>query len=409
MVDIFWFIVHCIEIVLFVYLGFAAIYVFLFGLAGLFQYRPVQLPSYSQRKFAVLIPGYKEDAVIVEVARQATEQNYPSTLYDVVIIADSFQADTLESLRQLPIKLVVVSFEKSTKSKALNAAMAEIGDNYDVALILDADNVMEPDFIEKINMAFENEYIAVQGHRAAKNFNTNMAVLDAISEEINNSIFRKGHRVLGLSSALIGSGMAFDYGYFKEVMSEVKAVGGFDKELELRLLQAKKPIEYVPDAIVYDEKVQQSEVFANQRRRWLSAQFVYFGRYAFKGLKGLVIKGNVDFADKVYQMVQPPRVILLGIVTMITITMGLINGLAPFWMWTNLVFDFATWFIVWILVVAAFVFSVPKSFYNWRTVKALARLPGSFIVMLLSLFKLKGANKRFIHTSHGVDEENKDK
>jgi hypothetical protein len=50
---------------------------------------------------------------------------------------------------------------------------------------------------------------AVQGHRTAKNTNNSWAILDAISEEINNNIFRKGHRVLGLSSAIIGSGMAF--------------------------------------------------------------------------------------------------------------------------------------------------------------------------------------------------------
>jgi hypothetical protein len=34
--------------------------------------------------------GYKEDGVIIEVATLAL-QEYPSNLYDVVIIADSFQ------------------------------------------------------------------------------------------------------------------------------------------------------------------------------------------------------------------------------------------------------------------------------------------------------------------------------
>ena len=44
---------------------------------------------------------------------------------------------------------------------------------------------------------------------------TNTAVLDAVSEEINNSIFRKGHTRLGFSSGLSGSGMAFEYDLFK--------------------------------------------------------------------------------------------------------------------------------------------------------------------------------------------------
>ena len=91
------------------------------------------------------------------------------------------------------MKLVEVSFEKSTKSKALNAAMAVLDDDYDIALVLDADNIMESDFISKIDKAFANGAVVVQGHRVAKNLNTSLAVLDAISEEVNNHIFRKGH------------------------------------------------------------------------------------------------------------------------------------------------------------------------------------------------------------------------
>ena len=272
----------------------------------------------KQRKVAVLIPGYKEDNVIVEVARRALEQSYPEQLFDVVVIADSFQELTLHKLRKLPIKLVEVSFEKSTKSKALNKAMEVIGDEYHVALVLDADNIMEFDFVEKINEAFNKGYKVVQGHRIAKNLNTPMAILDAISEEVNNHIFRKGHRVLGLSSALIGSGMAFDYHFFKTTMAKVNAVGGFDKELELKLLRNRNTIEYLHNAEVMDEKVQKTEVFANQRKRWLSAQFIYFKRFIGSGLKELFFRGNVDFMDKVYQMISPPRVLLLGLVMIIT-------------------------------------------------------------------------------------------
>ncbi|MCK5821893.1 MAG: glycosyltransferase, partial [Bacteroidales bacterium] len=355
----------------------------------------------------VLIPGYKEDAVIIEVAMKSLEQDYPAASFDVIIIADSFRADTLTELKKLAIRVVEVSFEKSTKSKALNAAMAEIGDDYDVALVLDADNIMKADFITKINQAFDHGFIAVQGHRAAKNLNSNMAILDAASEEINNSIFRKGHRVLGFSSALIGSGMAFEYAFFKRLMQEIKAVGGFDKELELRLLKDKKKIEYVEDAWVLDEKVQKTEVFATQRKRWLSAQFVYFGRFALPGIKELFISGNFDFADKVYQMIQPPRILLIGILTILTFLMSVIHLFAPNWESTFMIFDFYSWLVIWYLSFFAFLFSIPRKFYSVQTAYALLSLPKGFFVMLLSLFKLKGANKRFIHTAHGVDDNKK--
>ncbi len=391
-------ILNAIEILLLGYFGFASIYVFVFAFAGLFKAREKKTIFQKQRKIAVLIPGYKEDAVIVDVAQQALKQNYSNDLFDVIIIADSFQQNTLAQLKALPLRVVEVSFEKSTKSKALNKAMEVIGDAYDVALILDADNIMERDFLTKINSAFNQGYKVVQGHRVAKNTNTSFAILDAVSEEVNNHIFRKGHRALGLSSALIGSGMAFDYFFFKKMMSRVKAVGGFDKELELKLLKKRIKIEYLHNALVLDEKVQKSEVFANQRKRWLSAQFIYFQRYAWAGFKELILKGNVDFADKVYQMVSPPRVLLLGLVVVFTTVYLILDVLNADVTFVSPVF----WYCSLLLTLLAFAFSIPKKYYSKKTLMAVMTLPKAFLLMFLSLFRLKGANKKFIHTQHGT-------
>jgi len=397
--DILNIILNGIEILILGYFGIAALYVFVFALAGLFKAKKKKSLFRRQRKIAVLIPGYKEDAVIVDVAQQALKQKYPSDLFEVIVIADSFQESTLTLLKALPLQVVEVSFEKSTKSKALNKAMKVIGDDYDIALILDADNIMEQQFLEKINAAFNMGYKVVQGHRVAKNTNTPFAILDAVSEEINNHIFRKGHRVLGLSSALIGSGMAFDYFFFKKTMSQVKAVGGFDKELELKLLKDRIKIEYLHDALVLDEKVQKSEVFANQRKRWLSAQFIYFRRYVWAGVKELITKGNVDFFDKVYQMVSPPRVLLLGLVFVFSFLYFLLDLITDS---SFLIISPFLWYGGLLLTLLAFAFSVPGKYYNKKTLNAILTLPKAFLLMFLSLFRLKGANKKFIHTQHGT-------
>lgn len=388
-------IINLIQILLLVFLGLATIYIFIFSFAGLFYKQKPFLLEGKLKKIAVLIPGYKEDAVIIEVANAALQQSYPSDFFDVVIIADSFQPKTIETLKKLPIKVIEVSFEKSTKSKALNAAMASLHEKYEIAVILDADNVMETDFLHKINTTFEQNFIAVQGHRTAKNTNNSWAILDAISEEINNHIFRKGHRVLGLSSAIIGSGMAFKYDYFKSLMSTVTAVGGFDKEIELKMLKDGYKIMYLENAIVYDEKIQKSEVFGNQRRRWLSAQFHYFRKDFLNALKHLFLKGNVDYFDKAIQFIQPPRILLLGAVLFFAPLFIICN-----YFLANSELYSKYWILLCITCVLSFIFSIPKSFYNVKTLNALASLPKGMIVMLLSLFKLKGANKTFIHTEH---------
>jgi len=390
-------ILNTIQVLVLIILGLSTLYIFLFSLAGLFYKQLPYIKFAGTRKIAVLIPGYKEDDVIIDVASDALKQEYSSDLYDVVIIADSFQSETIEKLRELPIKVIEVKFDKSTKSKALNKAMEQLTDSYDIAVVLDADNLMAPDFLVKINAAFEQNFLAVQGHRTAKNTDTHLAILDAVSEEINNHIFRKGHRVLGLSSAIIGSGMAFNYDYFKSMMLSVTAIGGFDKEIELKMLKEKHKIDYLDDALVYDEKVQKAEVFRNQRIRWLSAQLHYFRQDFGSSLKALFANGNIDYFDKSIQFIQPPRILLLGA----TLFLGTLFLFFDLFFKLNLIL-ISLWISVILLCILSFLFAIPRTLYNIRTLKALASLPKGMILMFGSLLKIKGANKQFIHTKHSV-------
>ena len=105
---------------------------------------------------------------------------------------------------------------------------------YDLVVILDADNIVLPEFLEELNSAYEYAGTkAIQVHRLSKNRDTASAMLDATFEEINNSIFRLGHIAVGLPAAISGSGMAFDFNWFKDNIVKTNAAWE-DKEL-LRL------------------------------------------------------------------------------------------------------------------------------------------------------------------------------
>ncbi len=388
-----------IETILFVYLLLATLYIFVYSVAGLF-YRQRQKDNVSKiRKFAILIPGYKEDSVIVQVAKEAVLQNYPKDKFEVIIIADTFKKETLEALRKLPVRVVEVIFEVSKKSKALNKCMEVIGDDYDVAFILDADNIMEKDVLTKINAAFDLGFAAVQGHRTAKNLNAAFAILDALSEEINNHIFRKGHRVLGISSALIGSGMGIDYALFKETMATIDSVGE-DKEVELKLIKKGYTIGYVDDAIIYDEKTQESGNFVNQRRRWIAAQLGYFRSHFLDGIFTLFTKGNYDYFDKVMQMIQPPRILLSGVLFFLSLLYGIIHFLPYPGLQQYFTPGFYWWLGLFVGTAFALLLAIPRRFYNKQTFLALLSLPKGFALMFMSLWKVKGASKQFLHTEH---------
>jgi cellulose synthase/poly-beta-1,6-N-acetylglucosamine synthase-like glycosyltransferase len=382
------------EILLLIYFAFVSFYSFVLSVAGLLFRAPAPPESPIKRKIAVLIPSYKEDNVIVSVAEHALCQEYPKDRFDIVIIADSLMPATLEKLRQLPIKLVEVIFEKSTKVKSLNAAMATIGDDYDYALILDADNVMEPRFLHKINNMLGLQYRAIQGERTSKNQTTSMSVLDGFSERINNFIYRQGHVAAGLSCSLIGSGMIFEYKVVKEILSGLDSIGGFDRELELDLIRRNIRIYYGKGAVVYDEKVESTEVFEKQRKRWLSSQFIYLKKYFGEGVNALLHGKFAMFNSAILKNIQLPRLINLGLLVILSI-LGIVFR-------DHLTFKFYPWLLFLAMNIMAMAFAIPLRLYNWQMVKSVVLLPKVFIKMFNLLFRLKGANKSFIHTPHGV-------
>ena len=254
-----WEIIHILEIILWFVIAGSVVYVVFFAIISLFYEKEdriaIHAAALSNRmtKFLVLYPAYKEDSVIINAVEQFLLQDYPKDLYTVIVISDNMQPETNEILSKLPITLLQPIFEKSSKAKAMQFAIENINSDYDNVVILDADNVVRPEFLSQLNILC-SVYDAIQCHRCAKNANNDVAVLDGASEEINNTLFRKAHNRLGLSSALIGSGMCFNYNLFKENVFKLTTAGE-DREMEALLLHQGVFIKYAPDIHVFDEKV----------------------------------------------------------------------------------------------------------------------------------------------------------
>ena len=379
--------------ILYVLFAINILYLLVYSLASLRRKPDKPVLAKEYKRFALLIAAYKEDVVIMDTVQACLAQDYPSDKYDVVVISDHMQPSTNEKLRALPIKLLQVDFERSTNTKSLKAALEYLGeDSYDIALIIDADNIINSSYLAELNNAFANpEVKVVQTHRAAKNLNTNMAYLDAISEEINNSIFRLGHVNLGMSAALIGSGMAFEYTLFYKAMMSNTSVGGFDRVLEMKLLYHRVFFHYLPDTYVLDEKIQKTKNFYQQRRRWLSAQYYSLGEFVHHLLPAIRDR-KWDFCDKLFQQASFSRLLLLGFTFIFSVCFSIwFPALAYMW-----------WGIFGLLLLAL-VIAIPRRFWKWRLVKAICFVPYSFLLMFFNLFRLKEANKKFIHTAHGVE------
>jgi cellulose synthase/poly-beta-1,6-N-acetylglucosamine synthase-like glycosyltransferase len=383
-----------IEYFILIYLTIQVAYLLFFSFVGKISSKKIFAKAQKLRKIRIFVPGYKEDAVIIATAKNIIEQDYPKDLFEVVIIADSFTEATLKTLNQLPIKVVEVSFEKSTKGKALQKAVEATAQNeVDIVLILDADNHIGAGFLHTVNNAFEQGYAAVQGHRTAKNFQTPFALLDACTEEINNHIFRRGHVAVGLPSALIGSGMAFDWSLFVGLLTDIGDTSGEDKELEFRLMRQRKQVAFLDGEYVYDEKVAKTDVFSKQRSRWLATQVEFFEKYFIEGWIQL-LKGNVAFFNKVFQTYLFPRVMLVAV-------LGL---------WLIFCFFFACELFpfslgLFIALAVALLLGIPAKWYNKQLIMAFLQIPIALISILKATLNIGKARKQFIHTPHGEGNE----
>ncbi|RZJ63473.1 MAG: glycosyltransferase, partial [Flavobacterium sp.] len=272
----------------------------------------------TQRKIAVLFPTYQENIVIIESVKLALAHRYNGS-FEVIVIADGLLPETIVTLKSLGANVIVVSFEKSTKGKALKYAMSQVNDQgFDIAMILDVDNIMAEDCLTYIDASFDKGNKIVQAHRTAKNMDSSFAFLDACNEEVNNHIYRKGQAVVGLSATLIGSGMAFDFDYLLSLLNNIGETVGEDKQLDFMIANDKVHVAYLNDVYVYDEKVENAKVFTNQRTRWIASQIEFMKKYALEGVVQL-FKGNIEFFNKTVQTFLAPRILLLGMLFMLLI------------------------------------------------------------------------------------------
>lgn len=402
-----WTAIHTIDIVLWTIMAFSVAYVAFYALVSLFpsrtsKHQPSAISPQPSSSFLILFPAYKEDSVIVHSVRQFLEQTYPKGLYEVVVISDHMQDDTNELLRQLPITLLTPQFEKSSKAKAMQYAIKEINGQsstangqsstvngqFDYIVILDADNVVLPDFLEQVNVSCQQGYQAIQCHRCAKNCDNDVAVLDGVSEEINNTIFRKAHNTIGLSSALIGSGMCFTFEWFKQHVDFLNSAVE-DRELESLLLQEKVFIKFEENIYVFDEKVSNHDNFERQRLRWLNGQLQSL-LIMLPNIPHAIATININYIDKAIQQALIPRSILLVLIPVFSLIMLCI---APVWS--------LKWWILFLILCLSLYIAIPSQMRNSTVFGKLSSFPALALKMLKNLFNLNKNNKEFLHTTHG--------
>ena len=392
-------IITIIDLLLWLIIAANVAYVLFFALASLLPKKSIHHSPFTihQSNYLILFPAYHEDAVILHSIESFLQQDYPKDRYHVVVISDHMSPETNEQLSKLPITLLQPTFEHSSKAKALQYAIHSPvtlhHSPYDFVVILDADNIVQSDFLIQLNKIATPDQ-AVQCHRTAKNADNDIAALDGISEEINNNIFRKGHNRIGMSSALIGSGMCFDYQWFAKNVNHLDSAVE-DRELEALLMKQGIYIHYAEDIHVLDEKVSNSDTFQRQRLRWMSGQVQALIRM-LPYIPKAIITGNINYIDKTIQQALIPRSILLVITPFLTLVSLFAFYILPL---PSYIIPLK-WLILLILLVAAILIAIPAPLRTEALFGKLITLPRLVWRMLTNLININPSNKEFIHTTH---------
>lgn len=262
------------DAILFLVLCIPVLYLFICALFSLGKYKNPYPPAKVQHRFLVLFTVLRNGKEVIQSINHFLDtQLYPREKCDIAVAATQLPEEDLVTLLQMPVNIVVPDKEQCTKVYAIQQVMERYSpEEYDMVVVFNSDNRIVPNALTLFNNAYYSGCDAIQAHRMTENLTTNIAVLNATSEEINNNIFRKAHTRMGFSSALIGSAMAFDFPMFHEIAPKLKG-SDLSKAMETALLKQNIFTEYMEEVVCYSRKEESADGYEAQRIGWLRSQY----------------------------------------------------------------------------------------------------------------------------------------
>ena len=384
---IYWDIIFTLDTVLYILVSLTVLYLGIFALASMVS-RHSEIPkSQTENRFIILSPAFRNGPATLRTVASILGQVYPQRLFDVTVISDHLDEMSNFRLAQQPITLLTPIFKKSSRARSLQLAVNNLPQFklYDIVVILNPGSIVEPDFLRQVNDAYEAAGTkAIQLHRMSQNHDTAPARLSAVFEEINNSIFRRGHITLGLSAASAGSAMAFEFKWFKQNIMTAHTSRD-DKELEVLLLRQHIYVDYFDNILVLEEKFRKAEDFNRQRRRWALSQV----STALRNLRFLplaILNRHYDLIDKILQWMLIPRMIVMGVIM-------LMGAVMPFIYFTLAV----KWWALFAIILFIFALATPNYLVDDKWDRTFFLVPVILLSSLLSKTHTGKLLKEFVN------------
>ena len=285
----------------------------------------------SPHRIAVLIAARNEQSVIGNLIDSVKAQDYPTELVDVFVVADNC-TDLTGSVAGAHGANVYFRNDQTQVGKgyALQYLLHCIEEDfapYDGYLVLDADNVLSPNYITEINKTFSDGYQIVTSYRNSKNYGDNWISAGYALWFLRESRYLNGARNrLGSSAAVGGTGFLFSQRVLDESHGWRFYLLTEDIEFSVYHILRGEKIAICEDAVLYDEQPTGFRQSVRQRLRWAKGYLQVFRRYGADLLKGAA-KGSWSCFDMSMSIL--PAFILTALCLLANITLsvlGLMQG-----------------------------------------------------------------------------------
>lgn len=343
----------------------------------------------SEYDYAIIVTAYEETSLLPSVVDSILKLNYHN--YLVYVVADNCDISGLDFMSE---KVILLRPEQTLANNVHSHfyAIQRFKRQHDVLTIIDSDNLVDSEYLNELNVFFNQGFKAVQGIRKPKKLNSTIARLDAIRDMYYHLHDGEILFKLGSSATLSGSGMAFKTNLYTASLRNIDLAGaGFDKALQAKIVKKNRQIAFAPKAIVYDEKTKTSHQLVKQRSRWLNTWFKYFGLGFGLILIGLKRKWINPFLFG-FVLLRPPLFIFLSLSFLcLLINIG-----------TSLILTIS-WCFAFLLFFYSFYLALKKQRASPEIYSALWGIPKFVFLQCIALFFVRSANKRSVATKHQVD------
>lgn len=293
-------------------------------------------PMVSARRFAVLISARNEEAVIGHLLDSVRGQDYPADKIHPFVVADNC-TDRTAAVAAAHGATVYTrqNRERVGKGYALDFLLerlkTEHPEGFDAYLVLDADNLLSPDYLAQMNRTLAEGFSVVTGYRASKNYTDNWISAGyglwflRDCQQLNRPRY-----MLGVDAMISGTGFAFTQALLE------KQGGGWpyhtmteDMEFNAVHLAAGDRIGYCEGAVLYDEQPVTFRQSWRQRMRWAKGYLQVLRRNG-KGLVAGMGRGSFSCFDLVASIFPAFFLTLVELAVCAADTLGfLVQGIAP--------------------------------------------------------------------------------